>query len=576
MRFPDERTDGQTANMYYNHLSMNRENIITKTLRYYQMHGFTATVRKVYYKEFSNYHRWMISSRPDADTLRKQRNTIFPYAPCISILIPTYNTPLDLLEQTIRSVTEQSYANWQLCIADGSDKEEVRNALRAYAAEDPRICVRFLDRNYGISGNTNQALELAQGEYTGLFDHDDLLEKHALYEIVRALQDARYEVLYTDEDKLIHSNGKFCEPNFKPDYSPEYLHSCNYITHFFVARTSLLKEIGGFRSDYDGSQDYDLILRCLNRASLVRHIPKILYHWRIHDGSTAADPENKLYCYEAGVNAIRDSLASQKKAGSAEMDHTHYGIYRTEITPDPSDTVSAVVVCTEPDPAMTAACIRSIQNTPKLSELILVCDPGHAETVRKKLNPAIPVQVVSDDCSSLERLLCKAADQASGSILFVLNNAMTLRNGCRLATAYGHFADRKIGTVGVRTLYRDYVIRSELVAGDDGFVLDFHKGTHVTEDGYQFRSIVTNNCMAVPFYGMLTRRSLFLAHPLSHRISENNAAYEYGLFTRQEKLRTVFEPSVIFDQCTKPAKEGFEKVSYSTDPYWNVNILRYR
>ncbi len=543
---------------------------------YMSAYGLGASLRKAIYKFNPAYQQWFLSQQADNELLLKQSETRFSYTPLISILMPVYNTPPALLQAALDSVVLQSYANWELCIANGGCGREAQEILEDYEAADPRIKVITLTENRGISGNTNACLELAEGEYTALFDHDDLLEPDALFEIVKALQEKRHDVLYTDEDKLIHSNGKFCEPNFKPDYSPEYLHSCNYITHFFVARTSLLKEIGGFRSDYDGSQDYDLILRCMNRASLVRHIPKILYHWRIHDGSTAADPENKLYCYEAGVNAIRDSLASQKKNGTAEMDHTHYGIYRTEITPDPSDTVSAVIVCTEPDPAMTAACIRSIQNTPQLREFILVCDPSHAETVRKELNPAIPVQVVSDDCSSLERLLCKAAEQASGSILFVLNNAMTLRNGCRLATAYGHFADRKIGTVGVRTLYRDYVIRSELVAGDDGFVLDFHKGTHVTEDGYQFRSIVTNNCMAVPFYGMLTRRSLFLAHPISHRINENNAAYEYGLFTRQEKLRTVFEPSVIFDQSTKPAKEVIEKVSYSTDPYWNVNILRYR
>ncbi len=302
-------------------------------LRYIRQYGLARLYRKVMERKRrdaaeAGYDAWLRAQLPDAAETEKQRGTRFSYAPCISILVPAYETPEDFLRRMMDSVLEQSYGQLELCIADGSPSDRVERVVREYEKKDSRIKYRHLTENLGISDNTNAALALASGDYVGLLDHDDLLLPGALFEILRLLNESGgADAIYTDEDKVNMELTHHFQPHFKPDYNQEYLRSNNYICHFFLVRRELALEVGGFRGEFDGAQDHDFIFRCTELADRVLHVPKVLYSWRSHEASTAANPESKLYAYEAGKRAVAAHLARTGRIGTP-VDTDNYGFYR--------------------------------------------------------------------------------------------------------------------------------------------------------------------------------------------------------------------------------------------------------
>lgn len=248
---------------------------------------------------------------PSHEELEAQREEQWAYAPLVSIVVPTYETDETFLRQLLDSVLGQTYPHLELCLADGSQTGKVEQVVRSY--QDPRIVYRRLEQNGGISENTNCGFAMASGEYLALLDHDDLLAANALYEMVKALNEVspRPDMLYSDEDKMVGDSAAYCDPSFKPDYNEELLRRNNYICHFLLFSRKLLEEAGGLDSAYDGAQDHEFVLRCRKHGARFHHIPKILYHWRIHPSSTAYDPGSKLYAYENGKKAILAYLRSQ-------------------------------------------------------------------------------------------------------------------------------------------------------------------------------------------------------------------------------------------------------------------------
>ena len=222
------------------------------------------------------YQNWFEAQLPTQAQLESQRKHQFLYKPVISILVPTYNTPLKYLHEMIESVQSQTYGKWELCIADGScGNKELEEAFESYAKKDARIKYVLLDSNKGISENTNGAIPLATGDYIALLDHDDVLAPNALSEMVQALQDKKTDIVYSDEDKVNADLTEHMDPNLKPDFSLDLLRSHNYITHLFVVKSSIFHEVGGFRKEFDGAQDYDLMFRCIEKAKVIKHVPKI-------------------------------------------------------------------------------------------------------------------------------------------------------------------------------------------------------------------------------------------------------------------------------------------------------------
>ena len=248
----------------------------------------------------------------------------------ISIVVPVYNTPQVFLRQMIESVQNQSYSEWELCIGNASpENKEMKKILEEYK-NDARIKEVEIPENKGISQNTNRAMEIASGEWIGLLDHDDLLAPNALYEIAKAVNEhPDAEVIYTDEDKVTTDLKEHFQPHLKPDFNLDLLRSNNYICHFFVASRDLIKRVGGFRPEFNGAQDYDLILRCTEQAKQIMHIPKILYHWRVHKASTADNPASKMYAFDAGKRAIEEHLVRCRTKGTVQ--HTKdLGFYRVK------------------------------------------------------------------------------------------------------------------------------------------------------------------------------------------------------------------------------------------------------
>lgn len=294
---------------------MNFSNL-KKTYYYLKRNGIKRTLAAVEERCFFSYYRNYTYKKPQAGRLLRQKEESKGKKLCFSIVVPVYETPKQYLKQLILSLLEQTYPNWQLILADGGKTGEVKAALKDF--RDERICYVGLEKNLGISDNTNAALAYVKGDYVGLLDHDDFLTPDALYEVEKAISRGReqgrdYTFLYSDEDKCEETGEVFYEPHFKTDFNLDLLLSNNYICHFLVMKASVIKELG-LRREYDGAQDYDLVLRMVediwNRGKVpeeeIYHIPRVLYHWRCHEASTAANPASKSYAYQAGKRAIED------------------------------------------------------------------------------------------------------------------------------------------------------------------------------------------------------------------------------------------------------------------------------
>lgn len=246
--------------------------------------------------------------------------------PLISIIMPVYNTKHEALAAVLKSVQDQTYGNWELCISDGGENK-VNDVIDDVMGDDARVKYICLEENLGISGNSNRALDIAQGRYVAFLDHDDLLEPDALYEVVNRIVNYGADMVYTDEDKVSQDLTRYFRPYRKPDYNKTLLLSNNYICHFCVIDRAIVTEAGGFRSEFDGAQDYDLFLRCVDKCRVIEHVDRVLYHWKSGDDSTSDNPFNKQYAYDAGKRALEDYMGGRAKV--TELDDPGY--YRVEL-----------------------------------------------------------------------------------------------------------------------------------------------------------------------------------------------------------------------------------------------------
>ena len=289
---------------------------LKKVSAYLKRYGFVKLLRKAIERRSnkSDYNDSRIDEIATEAELFWQGQQHFEIEPVISIIMPAFNTPEKSLIQTLTSVKIQSYSKWELCIADGGN-QRVEDIVKEVFSDDSRIKYKALNENKGISGNSNAGIEMATGEYIALLDHDDILEPDVLFEVVKKINDGA-EMIYTDEDKVNEELSNYFRPFRKPDYNKTLFLSNNYICHFCVIKKAIVDKIGGFKSEYDGAQDYDLFLRCTEETDKIEHVCKILYHWRISNSSTSDNPFNKEYAFDAGKRAIEDYL---KRNGLGNM-----------------------------------------------------------------------------------------------------------------------------------------------------------------------------------------------------------------------------------------------------------------
>ena len=451
--------------------------------------------------------------------MRTEINT-FEYTTKISIITPVYNPDVSWIKAAIESVINQVYENWELCLADASTIEDVKKCLKSYAKKDSRIKVKFLSENKGISGNSNEALALATGEYIGLLDHDDELSPDALYEVIKCLQTNRdADMIYSDEDK-IDLNCNRSDPFFKPDWSPDMFLSHMYTCHFGVYKKKIIDKIGGFREGYDGSQDYDLVLRFIEKTNSIHHIPKILYHWRIVPGSTAGYNDAKKYAFTAAKRAINDFLKRNDIQGDVE-DGFWTGSYHVKRKLLKTPLIS-IIIPTKDNIEILKRCIDSILKSTSYPnyEIVIVNNNSTNEKTYdyfKDLKRIDCIKILNyNNDFNISAINNFAVKNVKGEFILFLNNDTEVISKEWLSAMLEHAQRNEVGAVGCKLLYPDKTLQhagiilgindtngNDIVAGHSPKYISY------TNNGYFGKVNMIHNLSAVTSACMMLRKDLF-------------------------------------------------------------------
>ena len=454
-------------------------------------------------EENENYQKWIEKYEPKYDELEKQRETTFEYMPKISIVVPMYNTPEKYFKELLESITEQTYENWELCLADGSpEKAEYLEDLIQPLGD--KIKYKLLSENKGISGNSNEALKLATGDFIALLDHDDIIPKFALYEIVKTInENPDVDFIYTDEDKILEENEKRISPHFKQDYAIDTLRSYNYICHFSIFKKELMDKLGGFNSEFDGSQDYDLILRATEQAKHIVHIPKILYNWRISSTSVASGAAAKPYAYEAAKRAILASIERHGIQGAKVEDSRIIGLYKVTY-PVKGEPKISIIIPNKDHKKDLKRCIKSIlKSTYKNYEIIIVENNSKEKNIfkyYKKLekNPNIKIEKCEMSIFNYSKLNNYGASKASGEYFVFLNNDTKIITNNWLETIISNCQREEIGAIGAKLIYKNKRIQhAGVVLNLTGTAGHVNWNEKENNPGYFGRIMIQQNVSAV-------------------------------------------------------------------------------
>ncbi len=464
----------------------------------------------------SDYQRYLDETILSGSDQKKIREEIsgFEYKPLISILVPVYNVPEVWLRKAIKSVQAQLYPKWELCLVDDASTEpHIRTVMQEFAHQDSRVRVHFRPHNGGIVKASNACLKMARGAYVGLLDNDDELAPEALYEVVKALQGARYDLIYSDEDKL-EMDGSRTEPFFKPDFDQDLLFSNNYVCHFSVLRRKIMEEVGGFREGTDGSQDYDLVLRFTDKKRQVRHIPKILYHWRKIPGSTAAEVNAKPYAYEAAKKALRDALVRRNIKGEV-TDGLWTGSYRLrrEIQGEP---LISIIIPFRDQVEVLKKCLESVfaKTTWQNYEILLVNNSSELLQTReymREIEHCPRVRLLHYNAPfNYSAINNFASLKAAGEYLVLLNNDTEVIEPDWLQSMLEHAQRPEVGAVGVKLIYPDETIQhAGVVIGIGGAANHAFAHTHRDQHGYFGQLKVVRSYSAVTGACMMVRKTVF-------------------------------------------------------------------
>ena len=587
--------------------SMMNAQTLCSAVDFWKENGFKALLLKSRHKlqgidSDYDYPEWYSLTKTSEEDLEAQKKTVFDYNPKMSVVIPAYKTPERFLAAMLDSLLSQTYTKWEVCIADGSPKgESVERVLKRYASKDERIRYVILGENKGISGNTNAAIEMATGDFVVLADHDDTLAPDALFECVKAINsDPEIDVVYTDEDKLDMDGGELFEPHFKPDFNPDLLTSVNYICHLFVVNHDLLMEVGGFREEFDGAQDYDFIFRCTEKARKIYHVPKALYHWRCHQNSTASNPESKLYAFEAGARAIKAHYERMGIGVKSVEKGVDYGIYHStfEIIGEP---LISIIIPNKDHSADLDLCMRTLieKSTYRNLEFIVVENNSTApetfayyEKIQKEFDF---VRVVKWDREfNYSAINNFGVSFAKGEYLLFLNNDTEIINPESIHELLGFCQREDVGIVGARLLYSDDTIQhAGVVVGFGGIAGHTIIGLHKAESSYFNQAMCARNYSAVTAACMMSKRSLFdqvggfteelqvafndIDYCMKIRSINKLVVYApYALFYHYESksrgLEDTPEKVERFNREIKKFSERWPDILREGDPYYNPNL----
>ncbi|OIP72566.1 MAG: hypothetical protein AUK43_02820 [Oscillatoriales cyanobacterium CG2_30_40_61] len=479
----------------------------------------TALLEQILVEDYM-YKLWRDKNFPRASDLRKMAETmeLFRYKPVFSVIMPVYNTPEEFLREAIESVINQIYPYWEFCIADdASPSPHVKAILEEYKAKDSRIKVIYRTENGHISASSNSALELATGEFITLLDHDDLITPDGLYEVALLLnRNPDLDMIYSDEDK-ISPNGNLINPYFKPEWCPESFLSRMYTCHLGTYRRSIIEEIGGFRIGYEGAQDYDLVLRFTEKTDKIAHIPKVLYHWRMHSGSTAGGSEAKPYAYEASKKAIQDAVERRGETGivTGVPGFLGHHLVRYEIT---NYKKVSIVIPTRDLGEVLDRCLESIFTlTTYPNYEVIVIDNGSVQDYTFKVFSKWSDQETSrfkcyrlDIPFNFSTINNYGVSQATGDYLLFLNNDTEVINPDWMKAMVEQVQRPQIGAVGALLLFPDNTIQhAGVVMGLGGVAGHGYYAMSSDIPGYFGNVIGFNNVSAVTGACLMCRREVF-------------------------------------------------------------------
>ena len=526
-------------------------------LRHFGPKGFYIRLMERTEPEEVPYGPWYENYRPTREELDRQRKEKWTDPVRFSVAVPVFGTDPVYLRQMIDSVKAQTYPYWELCIAHAAAGEDdpLFALLDEEAAADERIRVRHLSENGGISANTNAALEMAKGDFIAFMDHDDLISEAALYLMAAWIRNhPGTQMLYTDEDKISADGKEHFQPNLKPDFNEDLLRSNNYITHFLAVSRDLLAQAGPLDPACDGAQDYDLIFRCCEKAQQIGHVPEILYHWRVHEKSTADNPISKMYAYEAGRRAIEAHLKRIGTEGEVTClkDPGFYRVrYPVKKNPDGSLPLISVIIPNKDQETVLEKCISSLDRTKgeiPLEILVVENNSTRPETFEyyRKLSGRKDVRLLRwKDSFNYSAINNYAAAKAGGDYLLFLNNDVEAIGEGWLEEMLGTAMRPDVGAVGARLYYpNDTIQHAGIVIGIGGVAGAMFVGMKREYTGYLHKAALMQDLSAVTAACMLMDAALFRS---------------LGGF--EEKLAVAFND---VDLCLRIGKAG-KKVVY--DPY---------
>jgi len=578
----------------------------------------------------NEYEKFIAENNPTTQKKKSAQKAIenFGYKPVVSIIMPVYNIDEEWLRKAIKSVMGQWYVKWELCICDdASTKESVKKVLESYSLMDERIKVVYRQKNGGIVKATNDALKLATGAYVGFLDNDDELTEDALYETVKALQSQKYDLLYSDEDK-IDMTGKRCDPFFKPDWSPDLLLSINYICHFAVYRRKILSEIGGLREGFDGSQDYDLLLRYTEKTGNIKHIPKILYHWRKIPGSTAAEFDAKPYAFDAAKKALEQAMKRRGITASIEdglwkgsyrvkrisvsrqnASHALHGLQSPHVphaahvphapAQDENRPHVSIIIPFKDHVDVLRPCLDSILNktTYEKYEIILVNNQSElfetAEFIRELENSEYRSRIKIYNYNhpfNFSAINNYAAEKASGEILLLLNNDTEVINNDWIEAMLEHATRPEVGAVGAKLLYKnDLVQHAGVLVGVGGIANHAFLKQWKDDNGYFGLANVVRNYSAVTGACMMVRKDLYkkMGGLNEKELAVTFNDVDFCLRLREAGYLIVYTPYsqlYHYESLSRGYDVNLTEVAYMQrnhagllregDPYYNPNLTR--
>ena len=573
--------------------------------------------------QYGDYGGWIKYNEPKDADLKIQMKKKFEIAPKISVIVPMYNTKEKFFKDLVNSLINQTYSNWELCLADGSPKQNEN--LKKYYEKDSRIKYKFLGENKGIAGNTNAAIEMATGEYIALLDHDDILADYALYEVVYAInRRPNSEFLYSDEDKIDENDNRY-DAYFKPDFAPDTLRCQNYICHFSIFKKELMEKLGGFKADYDGAQDYDIFLRMseVAKPENITHIPKILYHWRVHSESTAKlNSHAKNYAFEAGKKAIEDHLKRVGLDGTVSEGCIE-GIYRVDYKVKGNPKVS-IVIPNKDGKDILKVCIDSVLEKTTYSnyEIVVVENNSNTDEIYEYYKEIIgneKIRVVNyntgkeiikpEECSleytnsnrievkpgfNYSAIINFGVRMSEGEYAIQLNNDTELITPDWLEIMLGYCQREDVGAVGVKLYFPDETIQhAGIIVGIGGIAGNRFKSIPKAGHGYFAKESMVENLSAVTGACLMAPKAVYEEVDwMNEDLAVAFNDVDFCLRIREKGYLVVFNPFVEFwhyESKTRGQEDSPEKIrrfqgEMSTfeqrwgdildegDPYYNVNL----